>query len=105
MKGYENNITLIAATSDMKLNLIDVTHCDTKESLQFDFTKITIEQRISLLIVISFVAIVALATFADIDGLKFFSATRNLEKLLASDARTQRLAAADVLKVVGSLIV
>lgn len=96
------------STQQSYLKLLNVTHCDTRESITFNYDKLIPEQKFSLFFVGFIVALVYIGTFSEaVLGKRFlrsFSVVTNSRELVYVDPKVQRLAAADLLKTVFSLL-
>ncbi|KAI1303636.1 hypothetical protein HDE_02093 [Halotydeus destructor] len=92
-------------TQGSAYQLLKVSHCDTRESLAFSFTKLTRAQTLSLIFVAIFLVLVTLGTAIDVctfgkrSDLRSFSFKFNTEKLLRVKGGQSRINAADYIKL------
>lgn len=99
---------LLLAISKSGITFINVTHCDTRDSLAFGYDKLRTGQIVSIGIIASFVVLVTLGTFFDfvlnISLLKSFSLSKNFVTMFKVNSEVERFPVADILRVFASAV-
>lgn len=88
------------------LRLINVTHCDTRESISFKFSNLALIQKISYIFGIVSLVLVSIGTIFQligIDCLRSHSLIANFNALITTEGRNGRIGVADIFKTVFAL--
>lgn len=88
------------------LRLINVTHCDTKESISFKFSNLALIQKVSYIFGVISLVLVSIGTILQligIDYLRSHSLIANYNALITTEGRNGRIGVADTFKTVFAL--